>query len=59
MRYIERDLPIEALNEVATAETGLGMRHPIYMIHKWVGQVTGQCLPQAPGLGLGSKKRGR
>jgi len=35
MRYIERDLPIEALNEVATAETGLGMRHPICMIHKW------------------------
>ena len=35
MRYIERDLPIEGLNVIATAETGLGMRRPIYMIHKW------------------------
>lgn len=35
MRYIEKDLPIEALNAIAAKEAPVGGHRPIYDLHKW------------------------
>lgn len=35
MKYIERDFPIERLNEIARKESVVSLKKPVYLIHRW------------------------
>ena len=35
MKYIEKDFPIEKLNEIAKKESVVSLKKPVYLIHRW------------------------
>lgn len=35
MKYIEKDFPIEGLNEIAKKESVVSLKKPVYLIHRW------------------------
>ena len=35
MKYIEKDFPIEKLNEIARKESVVSLKKPVYLLHRW------------------------
>jgi adenine-specific DNA methylase len=35
MKYIEKDFPIERLNEIARKESVVSLKKPVYLLHRW------------------------